>query len=306
VQILVAPGVREQSRSVTDYAVGGFDCMGVPRMLRSPPRTQGDRNGLRHFEGGASIFYEDWGIRSPVVFSHGWPLNGDAWTPLLLASNGFRAVAHDRPGHSRSSQPWDGNTTHDYADDLAPLIETLDLRDVVLVGHPTGGGEAVLYVARHGTARVSKVVLVGAIPPLTLKTADNPNGTPIEVFDALRANVLAHRSQLYKDLAKPFYGTNRPSSNVSHGTLDQFWLMGHAGRHQGGARLHQAVLRERLQPGPEDDHGADARHPRRRRSDRPHGRVGAPHPADRPGRRAGGLPSSVARPVCDTQRAVQR
>jgi non-heme chloroperoxidase len=184
--------------------------------------------GYATSQGGTSIFYKDWGIGSPVVFSHGWPLNGDVWDPQLLfmASNGFRAVAHDRRGHRRSSQPWDGNTMDDYADDLAAVIETLDLRDVVLVGHSTGGGEVVRYVARHGTARVSKVVLVGAIPPLMLKTADNPSGTPIEVFDDLRAKVLADRSQLYQDLATPFYGANRPGSNVSQGILDQFWLMG--------------------------------------------------------------------------------
>ena len=177
---------------------------------------------------GMSIFYKDWGMGRPVVFSHGWPLNADVWDPQLLfmASNGFRAVAHDRRGHGRSSQSWDDNTMDDYADDLATVIETLDLRDVVLVGHSTGGGEVVRYVARHGSAHVSKVVLVGAIPPLMLKTAGNPNGTPIEVFDKMRANLLADRSQLWKDLSIPFFGANRPDSNVSHGIRDQFWLMG--------------------------------------------------------------------------------
>jgi non-heme chloroperoxidase len=177
---------------------------------------------------GTSIFYKDWGIGSPVVFSHGWPLNADAWDPQLafIASNGLRAVAHDRRGHGRSSQPWDGNTMDEYADDLAAVIEALDLRDAVLVGHSTGGGEVVRYVARHGTSRVRKVVLVGAIPPLMLQTVDNPHGTPIDVFDDLRANVLADRSQLYADLAVPFYGANRAGSGVSQGVLDQFWLMG--------------------------------------------------------------------------------
>jgi non-heme chloroperoxidase len=177
---------------------------------------------------GTSIFYKDWGIGSPVVFSHGWPLNGDAWDPqlLVMASNGFRAIAHDRRGHGRSSQPWEGNTMDDYADDLAAVIETLDLHDVVLVGHSTGGGEVVRYVARHGSARISKLVLVGAIPPLMLKTADNPDGTPSDVFDGLRAGVLADRSQLYKDLAAPFFGANRPGSDVSQGTCDEFWLIG--------------------------------------------------------------------------------
>ena len=177
---------------------------------------------------GTSIFYKDWGIGSPVVFSHGWPLNGDAWDPqmLFLASNGFRTVAHDRRGHGRSGQAWDGNTMDGYADDLAAVIETLDLRDAVLVGHSTGGGEVVRYIGRHGTARVGKVVLVGAIPPLMLRTADNPHGTPLEVFDDLRAQVLVDRSQLYRDLAAPFYGANRRDSDVSQGTCDQFWLMG--------------------------------------------------------------------------------
>ena len=176
---------------------------------------------------GTSIFYKDWGMGRPVVFSHGWPLNADAWDPQLvfMASNGFRAVAHDRRGHGRSSQTWDGNTMDDYADDLAAVIERLDLHDIVLVGHSTGGGEVVRYVGRHGTDRVSKVVLVGAIPPLMLQTADNPGGTPVEVFDEMRANLLADRSQLYADLSVPFFGANRPESNVSQGIRDQFWLM---------------------------------------------------------------------------------
>jgi len=176
---------------------------------------------------GTRIFYKDWGTGRPVVFSHGWPLNADVWDPQLLsmASNGFRAVAHDRRGHGRSSQPWDGNTMDDYADDLAAVIQTLDLHDVVLVGHSTGGGEAVRYIGRHGSARVSKVVLVAAIPPLMLETADNPAGTPIEVFDDLRAKLLADRPQLFADLSAPFFGANRPGSNVSQGVRDQFWLM---------------------------------------------------------------------------------
>lgn len=177
---------------------------------------------------GTRIFYKDWGAGRPVVFSHGWPLNADAWDPqlMLMATNGFRAIAHDRRGHGRSSQRWDGNTMDDYADDLAAVIEALDLHDVVLVGHSTGGGEVVRYLGRHGTARVSKAVLVGAIPPLMLKTADNPDGTPIEVFDDMRARVLADRSQLFADLSAPFFGANRPGSQVSQGTRDAFWLMG--------------------------------------------------------------------------------
>jgi non-heme chloroperoxidase len=177
---------------------------------------------------GAKIFYKDWGMGGAVVFSHGWPLNADAWDPQLffMASNGFRAVAHDRRGHHRSSQTWDGNHMDQYADDLAAVIEALDLHDIVLVGHSTGGGEVVRYVARHGLSRVKKLVLVGAIPPLMLKTEKNPNGTPIEAFDQLRAGVFADRSQFYEDLAKSFYGANRPGSKVSQGVCDDFWRMG--------------------------------------------------------------------------------
>src|SRR5215471_9023661 len=151
---------------------------------------------------GTTIYYKDWGTGPVITFSHGWPLNSDAWDNQLLffAQNGFRAVAHDRRGHGRSSQSWDGNTMDDYADDLAAVIEALDLRDVVLVGHSTGGGEVVRYVARHGSERISKMVLVAAVPPLMLKTAGNPAGTPMEVFDDLRAKVLADRSQLFADL----------------------------------------------------------------------------------------------------------
>jgi non-heme chloroperoxidase len=176
---------------------------------------------------GTVIYYKDWGAGQPVVFSHGWPLCSDAWDNQLfhVASNGFRAIAHDRRGHGRSSQPWDGNDLDTYADDLAELIEALDLRDVILVGHSTGGGEVIRYIGRHGNQRVAKVIFVGAIAPLMLKTAANPGGTPIEAFDAIRAGVLSDRSQFYADLAVPFYGANRDGSNVSDGVLREFWRL---------------------------------------------------------------------------------
>jgi non-heme chloroperoxidase len=175
---------------------------------------------------GTQIFYKDWGEGQPVVFSHGWPLNADAWDDqlLLVASNGFRAIAHDRRAHGRSSQPWTGHDLDTYADDLAQLIEQLDLRQVVLVGHSTGGGEVTRYVGRHGSARVAKVVLLGAITPLMLKTEANPNGTPIEAFDAIRGGVSGDRSQFYRDLSEPFYGANRPGAQVSEGVREAFWL----------------------------------------------------------------------------------
>jgi non-heme chloroperoxidase len=172
------------------------------------------------------IFYKDWGTGQPIVFSHGWPLNADAWDDqmLFVASHGYRAIAHDRRGHGRSSQPWDGNDMDTYADDLAALIDTLDLRDAVLVGHSTGGGEVTRYIGRHGTSRLAKAVLVGAVPPLMLKTESNPGGLPIEAFDQIRAGVSGDRSQYYKELSMPFFGANRPGSKVSQGVLDAFWL----------------------------------------------------------------------------------
>jgi non-heme chloroperoxidase len=175
---------------------------------------------------GTEIFYKEWGMGRPVVFSHGWPLNADAWDQQLLfmASHGFRAVAHDRRGHGRSTQSWDGNDMDHYADDLADLLNALDLHDVVLVGHSTGGGEVVRYIGRHGTSRVTQAVLVGAVPPIMLKTAGNPSGLPIEVFDQIRHGVLTDRSQFYKDLSGPFYGANRPGSTVSQGVREAFWL----------------------------------------------------------------------------------
>jgi non-heme chloroperoxidase len=177
---------------------------------------------------GTQIYYKDWGSGQPVVFSHGWPLSADAWEDqmVFLADRGYRCIAHDRRGHGRSSQPWNGNDMDTYADDLATLIETLDLKKAVHVGHSTGGGEVARYIGRHGTKRVAKAVLIGAVPPLMLKTAANPGGLPMEAFNQIRAAVRADRSQFFKDLTTPFYGANRPGAKVSQGLRDSFWLQG--------------------------------------------------------------------------------
>jgi len=175
---------------------------------------------------GSKIYYKDWGAGQPVVFSHGWPLSADAWEDqmVFLASHGYRAIAHDRRGHGRSSQPSNGNNMDTYADDLAALTETLDLKQAVHVGHSAGGGEVARYIGRHGTKRVAKAVLIAAVPPLMLKTETNPGGLPMEIFDGIRTGVLADRSQFFKDLTATFYGANRSGSSVSQGLRDSFWL----------------------------------------------------------------------------------
>ncbi|MGB8909484.1 MAG: alpha/beta hydrolase [Candidatus Cybelea sp.] len=177
---------------------------------------------------GTQLYYKDWGTGQPVVFSHGWPLSSDAWEDqmLFLAAHGYRCIAHDRRGHGRSSQPWDGNDMDTYADDLAELVGHLDLRDAIHVGHSTGGGEVARYIGRHGTQRVAKAVLISSVPPLMLKTPANPGGLPIEAFDQIRAAIQSDRSQFWKDLSSPFFGANREGAKVSQGLRDSFWLQG--------------------------------------------------------------------------------
>src|SRR5438034_2263035 len=178
--------------------------------------------------GDINIYYNDWGAGTPIVFSHGWPLSADAFEDQMffLASRGYRCIAHDRRGHGRSSQPWQGNDMDTYADDLAALVEKLDLKNAIHVGHSTGGGEVARYIARHGTKRVAKAVLIGAVPPLMLRTPANPGGTPMAAFDDIRGGVLADRSQFFKDLTMPFYGYNRPGAKISEGVRESFWLQG--------------------------------------------------------------------------------
>ncbi len=184
---------------------------------------------------GTQIYYKDWGSGKPVVFSHGWPLNADSWEAqmVFLATNGYRCIAHDRRGHGRSSQPWNGNEMDTYADDLSELMETLDLYETVLIGFSAGGGEISRYIGRYGSKRVAKAALISAVPPLMLKTATNPGGLPIEIFNGIRLGCIADRSQFYKDLASgPFFGANRPAAKVSQGMIDSFWLQGMQAGHK--------------------------------------------------------------------------
>jgi non-heme chloroperoxidase len=199
----------------------------------APSHPSQGKNGMSSIttKDGTEIYYKDWGQGQPVVFSHGWPLSADAWDAqmLFLSSHGYRTIAHDRRGHGRSGQPWNGNDMDTYADDLAALIEKLDLKNIVLVGHSTGGGEVAHYIGRHGNARVAKAVLIGAVPPIMVKTAHNPGGLPIEVFDDIRAKTLADRSQFFKDLSGPFFGANRANTKATQGMRDSFWMQGMMG-----------------------------------------------------------------------------
>src|SRR6202051_2756574 len=199
----------------------------------SGPAPLGNNQGETHMnmittKDGTKIYFKDWGTGRPVVFSHGWPLSADAWDAqmIFLGQHGYRVIAHDRRGHGRSEQSWNGNDMDTYADDLAALMETLDLRNATLVGHSTGGGEVARYIGRHGSKRIAKAVLIAAVPPLMLKTKNNPGGLPISAFDQIRASVVADRSQFFKDLSLPFYGYNRSGAKTSQGVRDSFWLQG--------------------------------------------------------------------------------
>ena len=237
---LPVPSFDISRRNVLVGGVATLAAFGLPMRLLADPTSpasvlapHGNNQGESHInmittKDGTKIYFKDWGTGRPVVFSHGWPLTADAWDAqmLFLGENGYRVVAHDRRGHGRSSQPWNGNEMDTYADDLATLIETLDLKNATLVGHSTGGGEVARYIGRHGSKRVSKAVLIAAVPPLMLKTKNNPAGLPISVFDQIRAGVVADRSQFFKDLSMPFYGYNKPDAKISQGVRDSFWLQG--------------------------------------------------------------------------------
>ncbi len=223
---------------------------------------------------GTQIYYKDWGTGQPIVFSHGWPLTADDWDGQMLyfGQQGYRVIAHDRRGHGRSAQTWDGNDMDTYADDLAALTEKLDLKNAIHVGHSTGGGEVARYIGRHGSKRVAMAVLISAVPPLMVKTEKNPAGAPIEVFDDLRAQYAKNRPQFYKDITLPFYGYNRPGAKISEGIREQVVAAGNAGRHESRLRLHQGFLRDGLHRRPQEVRRADSDSPWRRRSDRAHRR----------------------------------
>ena len=218
---------RLDAAVITESPASAASAVSLPGRVARPAPTR--RASIIVTPDGTEIYYKDWGTGQPVVFSHGWPLTADSWEAqmVFLASRGFRCIAHDRRGHGRSSQPWHGNEMDTYADDLASLLEQLDLRDVTLIGFSTGGGEVARYVGRHGTGRVARVALVSAVPPLMLRTPANPGGVPIDVFDGLRAGSETDRAQLYRDLASgPFFGYNRPGAQPSQGMIDWFWMQG--------------------------------------------------------------------------------
>src|SRR6266853_4656483 len=257
---LPVPSFDISRRNVLVGGVATLAAFGLPMRLLADPTSpasvlapHGNNQGESHInmittKDGTKIYFKDWGAGRPVVFSHGWPLTADAWDAqmLFLGEHGYRVIAHDRRGHGRSSQPWNGNEMDTYADDLATLSEKLDLKKVIHVGHSTGGGEVARYIGRHGSKRVSKAVLIGAVPPQMLKTAANPGGLPMEVFDQIRTGVLADRSQFFKDLSIPFYGANRPGAKALARTAGLVLAPGDAGRVQGRLRLHQGVLGDRL------------------------------------------------------------